>query len=53
LFFNELNPEINEKIRPSKAGDPRTNLPKATAFQHGTTIAREWRVTAPVASYIR
>jgi hypothetical protein len=53
LFFNELYLEINEKIRPSKAGWLRTDLPEAGLFQHGTTIATEWRVTAPVASYIR
>jgi hypothetical protein len=53
LFFNELDLEINEKIHPSKARRLRTALPKAAPFQHGTTIAREWRVTAPAASYIR
>jgi hypothetical protein len=53
LLFNELYLEVNEKIRPSKARPSRTDLPKTTAFQHGTTIAREWRVTAPATSYIR
>jgi hypothetical protein len=53
LFFNELYLEVNEKIHPSKARRLRTALPKAAPFQHGTTIAREWRVTGPAASYIR
>jgi hypothetical protein len=53
LFFNELYLEVNEKIRPSKVRRPRTALLKAAPFQHGMTIAREWRVTAPAASYIR
>jgi hypothetical protein len=39
LFFNELYLEVNEKIRPQKARRPRTDLPEAAAFQHGTTIA--------------
>jgi hypothetical protein len=53
LFFNELYLEVNEKIRPLKAHRPRTDLSKAGLFQHGTAIASEWRVTAPVTSYIR
>jgi hypothetical protein len=53
LFFNELYLEVNEKIPLLNAGWPRTTLPKAGLFQHGTTIAREWRVTAPATSYIR
>jgi hypothetical protein len=53
LFFNELYLEINEKIPPLKAHRLRTTLPKAGLFKHGTAIAREWRVTAPVTSYIR
>jgi 2',3'-cyclic-nucleotide 2'-phosphodiesterase (5'-nucleotidase family) len=53
LFFNELYLEVNEKIPPLKARDPRTILLDAGDFQHGTTIAREWLMTAPAASYIR
>jgi hypothetical protein len=53
LFFNELFLEVNEKIAIPKARLLRTDLLKAGLFQHGTTIAREWRVTAPVTSYIR
>jgi len=45
LFFNELYLEVNEKIPPLKAGRPRTTLPDAGLFKHGTTIAGEWRVT--------
>jgi hypothetical protein len=53
LFFNELILEINEKIPLLKARCPRTILPEAGLFQHGTTIAGEWLMTAPATSYIR
>jgi hypothetical protein len=53
LFFNELYLEVNEKIPPLEARGLRTILLDAGLFQHGTTIAKEWRVTAPVTSYIR
>jgi hypothetical protein len=53
LFFNELYLEVNEKIPPLKALGLRTILLEAGLFQHGTTIAREWLMTAPVTSYIR
>jgi hypothetical protein len=53
LFFNELYLEVNEKIPPLEARGLRTILLDAGLFQHETTIAREWRVTAPVTSYIR
>jgi hypothetical protein len=53
LFFNELYLEVNEKIPPSKARGLRTILRDAHLFQHGTTIAREWLMTALVTSYIR
>src|SRR5262249_28812259 len=34
-------------------GPTATTLLKAGLFEHGTTIACEWRVTAPITSYIR
>jgi hypothetical protein len=53
LFFNELYLEVNEKIPPPTAQGPRTILPDAGGFQHGTAIASEWLMTAPATSYIR
>jgi hypothetical protein len=53
LVFNELNPEINEKNPTPDSCGARMDLPEIRLFQHGTPLARQWRVTALAASYIR
>jgi hypothetical protein len=53
LLFKELCLEINEKNTTPESCGTRKNLPGGRLFQHGTPLARQWRVTALAASYIR